>query len=84
MSRKTLITLFAALVLGVSGAASSALAGDRDDGPSGGYHVGPLGQELGGAPSWGSRDTGTNAYGTNAYGLAPAPAHQLHKHVRTR
>jgi hypothetical protein len=79
MSRKTLITLFAALVLGVSGAASSALAGDRDDGPSGGYHVGPLGQELGGAPSWGSRDTGTNAYG-----FAPAPAHQPHKHVRTR
>jgi hypothetical protein len=82
MTRKTLITLFAALVLGVAGAASSALADSRDDGPSGGYRVGPLGQTLNGsgAPAWGSRDTGTNAYG-----FAPAPAHQTqHKHLRTR
>jgi hypothetical protein len=80
MNRKALITLFAALVLGVAGAASSALAGDRDDGPSGGYSVGPLGQQLGGAPDYGRwQDTGTKAYG-----FAPAPAHHAHKHLRTR
>ena len=77
MNRKALITLFAALTLGVAGAVSSAQAGDRDDTPSGGYRVGPLGQVFGNSYSW--RDTGTNAYG-----FARVPAHHEHKHVRSR
>jgi len=79
MNRKALITLFGALALGVAGAVSSAQAGDRDDGPSGGYRVGPLGQALGDSYTWGRRDTGANAYG-----FAPAPAHRARRHLRTR
>jgi hypothetical protein len=82
MNRKALITVFAALALGFAGAVSSAQAGDRDDGPSGGYRVGPLGQSFGDSYNWtwgGWPDTGTNAYG-----FAPAPAHYGHKHPRTR
>lgn len=79
MNRKALITLFAALALGVAGAVSSAQAGDRDDGPSGGYRVGPFGQVFGDSYTRGRRDTGTNAYG-----LAPVPARHGHKHVRSR
>jgi len=79
MNRKALITLFAVLALGAAGAASSAQAGDRDDGPAGGYRVGPLGQVFGDSYARGWRDTGANAYG-----LVPVPAHRGHKHVRTR
>jgi hypothetical protein len=94
MNRKTLIALAAALAFGLTGAVTSAQAGDRDDGPSGGYSIGPLGQRLGGDTNgWGWRDTGPNAYGyapaprdtgPNASGYVPAPAHHGHKHLRAR
>jgi hypothetical protein len=66
MRNKTIIALSTAIFLGVLGASSVALAGSRDDGPSGGFQVGPLGQVLGTPNEW-------NA-GRNAYGFVP-PVH---------
>jgi hypothetical protein len=64
--RKTALTaLSTALVLGVLGAGSLAIAGDRDDGPSGGYKTGPQGQLFGTPNEW-------RANGQNAYGFAPS------------
>jgi len=57
--RKTALTaLSTALLLGVLGAGSLAIASERDDG--GGYKIGPQGHVLG-ADQWGTG--GRNAYG---------------------
>src|SRR5579862_628868 len=78
--RKTALTaLSTALILGVLGAGSLALASDNDrDG--GGYKIGPLGQVFG---DWNSN---ANA-GRNAYGFAPSiqakqPVHKHTTHAR--
>jgi hypothetical protein len=65
MRNKTIIALSTAIFLGVFGASSVALAGDRDDGPTGGYHIGPLGQTLGTPNEW-------NSTGRDAYGFVPS------------
>jgi len=69
--RKTALTaLSTALVLGVLGAGSLAIASDRDD-ETGGYKIGTLGQVLG---DWNGNQ------GRNAYGFVPShqsrPAHK--------
>ena len=76
MRSKTVIALSTAIFLGVLGASSLALAGDRDDGAGGGYSVGPLGQVLGTPTEW-------NATGRNAYGLAPSVHSKRPVHKKT-
>jgi hypothetical protein len=74
--RKTALTaLSTALILGVLGAGSLALAGDQDR-DSGGYKIGPLGQVLGTPNEW-------RGNGQNAYGFAPSVRSKqtVHKHT---
>jgi len=75
--RKTALTaLSTALILGVLGAGSLAIAGDRDDGPSGGYKIGPLGQQLGTSNEW-------RTNGQNAYGFVPSVQNKLPVHTHS-
>jgi hypothetical protein len=66
--RKTVLTaLSTAILVGVLGASSLALASERDE--AGGYKIGPLGQVLGTPSEWSVK--GTTA-GQNAYGFVPS------------
>jgi hypothetical protein len=71
-SKKTLTAVLStAILLGMLGTSSVALASERDDG--GGYKVGPLGQVLG---DWNGNE------GRNAYGFAPSHQRKpAHKHT---
>jgi hypothetical protein len=73
--RKTALTaLSTALILGVLGAGSLAIAGDRDDGPSGGTKIGPQGQVFGTPNEW-------RGNGQYAYGFAPSVQSKLPVHA---
>lgn len=61
-SNKTLIALSTAIVLGMLGAGSAALASDREDG--GGFKIGPQGQIMGTQIESGR--------GANAFAFAPS------------
>ncbi len=63
-SNKTLIALSTAIVIGVLGAGSAALASDHEDG--GGFKIGPLGQIMGTQIE--------SARGANAYAFTPSVA----------
>src|SRR5579862_3779159 len=76
MRSKTAIALSAAIFLSALGASSVALAGDRDDGASGGYRVGPLGQQLGTPNEW-------NGNGRAAYGFVPSVHAKQPVHKKT-
>jgi hypothetical protein len=70
--RKTALTaLSTALLLGVLGAGSLAIASERDDG--GGYKIGPQGQVFG-ADQWGT--DGRNDYGFVQSLPTTRPAHK--------
>jgi hypothetical protein len=69
MRKALTAALSTAMLLGVLGTGSVALASERED--TGGYKIGPLGQVLG---DWGDRETGRNAYGF-VPGKQPAHKH---------
>ena len=79
--KKTLIALSTAIALGILGAASAAMASERDE--TGGFRIGPLGQVLGTPSEWGAK--GAPA-GASAYGLVPADKkhHAGHAQTQTR
>ena len=63
----TRIVLAVALVLGAAAAAQASSSRDDNGGYTGGYHIGPFGQWLGGSAFrpfyWGHRYRGVYAYG---------------------
>jgi hypothetical protein len=72
----TRIVLAVALVLGAAAVAQASSGRDDVGGNTGGYHIGPFGQWLGGRPYrplyWGYRYPGAYAYGTR-YRYRPYP-----------
>ena len=51
MNRKKMLTVIAAVALGITGAVSSAQAGGDQSEERGGFKIGPLGQWMGGPPA---------------------------------
>ncbi len=76
-SKKTLIALSTAVVLGLIGTSSLALASDHEN-QSGGFKIGPLGQVMG-APTWTAPAPG----GRDAYAFVPSVQSKQSVHKQT-
>ena len=72
-SNKTLIAISTAIMLGVLGAGSAALANDHEDG--GGFKIGAQGQIMGAQTE--------SARGANAYAFTPSVAGKQTVHKQT-